>query len=838
MDFLFILGQKGGNMKYIACTKYALVVALALVAGVGNAMAAWDGTSMAKPETQKIDGKDFYLIENEANLAWFSDSIYRAGGTSTLNAKLTKSLDLDGKLFMPIAAGMGRTQYAGIFDGNGFTISNLYIDAAKIAEVKNASCSESIVRCNAQNTAFIAVMSGGEVKNLNFENLYITASASAGEILGDQQPVSVGGIVAWQTGGTIEGCSVTGKILTSGNGNAVGGLVGNAWNGTIKNSLSTVSIFASGNETYVGGVAGFIRGKAEKDKVAIEYCAYDGSELVNNGNGKSGGVVGYFEKGAVSVTTAYYDGDAAGEGIGRKTDTLTVEGATSSDKDLNIGKVVCDLNGGEFAEGSCNKTGVWSVGDYHIVVNGVSHNESGASMFLISFDANGGQFKAGDKTNKLLKVGDKITPDEIIPPTRGDTVFAGWATSKDAEKPDTSLGVSDKAKTVYAVWKKMFTIVFDANGSVFAGDSKTKAKLVAEGAAIDVDGVGLPQNFTTDEEIKMYFSGWALKADATAEDILESLGTATANDTLYAVWTEAPTFTVTYDTRGFGVIVDYVQDGNKTVKPDDPKAAGYKFAGWFTDTSFADDKAFDADKAIAENVVAYAKWTLVEYEIMYVMGKGANNEDNPVTYTIETPTIKLLPPTKSGCNFDGWYYDADFVNAATQITKGSTGKVKLYAKWQAKVYTITYVGGEHALELVDPESKAFGETVKLREVTYTREGYLQDGWARTDGGKRAYKLGAEYSADEDIVLYPHWAVDPDAIPTVAGSSVARFSVVAHARSLEVSGVRVGADVVVFDMRGKVVAKATASAASFSVGTFVPGMYLVRVGNDVKRVAIR
>jgi uncharacterized repeat protein (TIGR02543 family) len=220
------------------------------------------------------------------------------------------------------------------------------------------------------------------------------------------------------------------------------------------------------------------------------------------------------------------------------------------------------------------------------------------------------------------------------------------------------------------------------------------------------------------------------------------------------------------------------------------------------------------------------------------MGSGANNEVNPVSYNVETPTIKLRPPTKKGYNFDGWYYDADFVNAATQITEGSTGKVKLYAKWEVKTFTVTYMGGEFALEIVEPQVKAFGDTVKLKDAVFTREGFLQDGWSTEDGGKGVYRLGVDYVADADVVLYPHWRVDPDAIPTVAGSSVARFSVVAHARSLEISGVRAGSGVVVYDMRGHVVAKATASAGSFSMGTFVPGMYLVRVGSDAQRVLVR
>ena len=825
-------------MKKTIGIQTAMLAMIFSIAFVGQAMAAWDGKSKAEPKTQKIDGKDFYLIESEANLAWFSDTIYRAGGTSTLNAKLTKSLDMGSKLFMPIAAGMGRTQFAGIIDGDGFTISNLYIDAGKIAEVKNPFCDSSIARCNAQNAAFIAVMSGGSVKNLNFENLYITASASAGDILGDQQPVSVGGVVAWQKGGTIEGCSVSGKILTSGSGNGVGGVVGNAWNGTIKNNLSTVSIYASGNQTYIGGVVGFIRGKTEKEKVTVESCAYDGNALVNSGDGKIGGVVGIFELGALTVGSAYFDSDVAKEGVGAKTDSLKVDGSTSSEADLNIDKVVCALNGGKMTDKVCDKDGIWSVGETHIVVNGTSRNESGAMMFMVSFDANGGKFQEGIKTTKLLKAGDKITPDEIIPPSRGDTVFAGWSLAPDAAEPDEDLGAADKAKTVYAVWKKMFTVTFDANGSTFPDESKQMKKTVAKGEAIDVEGISLPQSFTNEEEVKFYFSGWALEADATEEDVLDSLGKASGDVTLYAVWTEAPTYTVTFDTRGFGATVAYVQEGGKVEQPFDPKAAGYRFVSWFTDSTFKEGTEYDFEQVVESNVVLYAKWKLVEYTIYYFMGKGANNEDNPISYTIETSTIKLQPPTKKGYYFDGWYYDSAFVNTATQITAGSTGEVKLYAKWVTKTFTITYVGGEFALELIDPQVKTFGETVKLKDALYSRKGYLQDGWSTEDGGKRVYKLGAEYSADADVVLYPHWVTDPDGIHCIAKVELVGFNAVAHNRILEISGAKLGSDVTVFDMRGRIMARAVVGASSFSMGEFIPGTYLVRMGSQTKRVTIR
>ena len=630
-------------MKIAVQSHFILFVSLLFLAGVGQSFAAWDGKSMEKPESQKIDGKDFYLIASEANLAWFADSVNKNKGTIALNAKLVRSLDLAEKLFMPIAAGKGDTQFGGVFDGDGFTISNLYIDAAKIGEIPNPNCDTSKSYCNSQNPGFIAVLGGsGVVKNLNLENVYITASTNAGEILDVVNPISVGGIVGWQTGGSIEGCFVTGKIFTSGAGNAVGGVVGTARGGSIRNTLSTVSVYASGNSTYVGGIVGFVRGAT-----SIEYSAYDGAALINNGDGKRGGILGNFQTGTAKVEIAYFDGDVASEGIGVKTDSLEVDGATLNEEELNVDKVTCALNGGELKDGACSEDGIWSVGEVHLVVNGVSRNESGALMFEVKFDANGGVFRDGDKTSKLLKVGDKITATEIIPPTRGDTVFAGWALTSDATKPDSLLGVADKAKTVYAVWKKMFTVKFDANGGTFPGEGavKSMSKLVAEGETISVEGIGLPESYTADD-VKYYFNGWAFAAEAEAS--LASLGEAKGDTTLYAVWTEAPTWTVTFDTRGFGVSVAYVQDGEKVVLPETPKAAGYKFVGWFTDSSFAEGTEFDTSKVIEENVVVYAKWKLQEYDIVYLMGSGANNEVNPVSYNVETPTIKLRPPTKKG----------------------------------------------------------------------------------------------------------------------------------------------------------------------------------------------
>ena len=66
--------------KMIPFTKF--VALLVCVLGVGSAMAAWDGDTKI-PRDTTINKTKYYLIENEANLAWFADSANR----QAVNAK-------------------------------------------------------------------------------------------------------------------------------------------------------------------------------------------------------------------------------------------------------------------------------------------------------------------------------------------------------------------------------------------------------------------------------------------------------------------------------------------------------------------------------------------------------------------------------------------------------------------------------------------------------------------------------------------------------------------------------------------------------------------------------
>ena len=157
----------------------------------------WDGVTKTPAKTEKIDGKDYFLIETAANLAWFSDTVNNSTTANVkLNAKVVANfIDMNHKPFVPIAAGKGDKYYGGVFDGNHVVIRNLSVSSEHIS---------AIDKKYGQNIAFIAALDGGTVRNVVLDSVYIKATTDIGSILtGEANKISVGTIIAWQKSGTI-----------------------------------------------------------------------------------------------------------------------------------------------------------------------------------------------------------------------------------------------------------------------------------------------------------------------------------------------------------------------------------------------------------------------------------------------------------------------------------------------------------------------------------------------------------------------------------------------------------------------------------------------------------
>ena len=235
-----------------------------------------------------------------------------------------------------------------------------------------------------------------------------------------------------------------------------------------------------------------------------------------------------------------------------------------------------------------------------------------------------------------------------------------------------------------------YTVKFDGNGAS-SGSMENQKITYASGKALSANRF----------KKKGYsFKGWNTKKDGSGTTYADKADGSklTKTDgktvTLYAQWT-ANKYTITFNgngsTSGSTKKLSNCKYGKKyTLTKNGFKKKGYTFTGWNTKKD-GSGKTYK-NKAEVKNlsskadgkVTLYAQWKKTKYTITYNLNKGKNNKSNPASYTITTKTVKLKNPTRKGYTFKGWYSDKKCTKKVTQIKKGSTGNVTLYAKWKKK----------------------------------------------------------------------------------------------------------------------------------------------------------
>lgn len=223
-----------------------------------------------------------YIIRNSNDLHEFVWRVNNNGGTrqTTACAKLMNSIeyyydnDSDDVADKWYALGSQPYPYTGTFDGNGCTISGLFLS--------DTEGQNSFIR-------FLGV--GGVVKNLTISGDF-SGSSNIGGIAGQNYGTISGctftgsvtctksnvGSIAGKNFGTITGCRNNGAVT---GGENAGGIVGlNDTDGSVERSTNNGSVSGS---LYVGGIAG-------TNNNSIENCHNAGE--VTATNKKAGGIVG------------------------------------------------------------------------------------------------------------------------------------------------------------------------------------------------------------------------------------------------------------------------------------------------------------------------------------------------------------------------------------------------------------------------------------------------------------------------------------------------------------------------------------------------------------------
>ena len=345
-----------------------LLLVMAILMPYGG---AWAQTKPSKPSSGNGSVENPYKISTAAELAWFHDYVNgtivdedEADGTTHPSASATLTEDIDLSEFCHAADGTKYTDelswtpignrskpFKGTFDGNGKTISNLYINttadvigffggAAEGGCIKNitfdnakvkstgycigilvgqarscieniktlANCSvegkgyvggiagEVIVNniCNCENHAMVkgANFVGGIVGDYTQSGKSITSCANYGVVTGTEN--SVGGIAGCFYSGTIQNCANYGDVTGIGN---VGNLIGNARSCNLNNVLGTGNVTATS-----GNPAGLLVGNIEDpSSTASGILAYNSSaKLTINGVEQTGNAVKAIGEGSLT----------------------------------------------------------------------------------------------------------------------------------------------------------------------------------------------------------------------------------------------------------------------------------------------------------------------------------------------------------------------------------------------------------------------------------------------------------------------------------------------------------------------------------------------------------
>ena len=261
----------------------------------------WEtNTTLGRPvlkDNHEDDGsKDHpYEIFTATQLETFRDLVNRGGAGASAHAKLMNNIDLSsvcganagesGQSVSWTPIGNSSSQYRGTFNGNGHTIENLYIN-----------------NISSDYQGLFGRVNGGTVKDLTV----------SGNVSGDRH---VGGVVGYNSSGTVTGCIFSGSGSVSGD-RCVGGVVGDN-RGSVENCYNTGAVNSSGN--YVGGVVGYNIG-------SVTNCYNTGTGSVNGSADSSnvGGVVG-LNRGTVENcynTDSVSDGTTRGGVVGQNSGSV------------------------------------------------------------------------------------------------------------------------------------------------------------------------------------------------------------------------------------------------------------------------------------------------------------------------------------------------------------------------------------------------------------------------------------------------------------------------------------------------------------------------------------
>ena len=265
---------------------FALLLAIMMVFTMMPQMAFADDTVAVPQEAGSASSAQHVIVST-------ADELAQWGGVDfTGTIELANDINMNGVTMQPIKS------LNGMFEGNGYTISNLTLSGEATSTTWDAPN---------VGLGLIAQLNG-TVQNLKLENVQITSSSTskiyAGAVVGMIEAANA----------SITNCAAMGSITLPENssGNHAGGMIGMITGSVdanasvvIKNCVSDITV-SSG--TYPGGVLGKLEGPYASLK--LQGCAVLGNVNITSSNGTGAGIIGLTYGKVLDIQKTYFAGEA------------------------------------------------------------------------------------------------------------------------------------------------------------------------------------------------------------------------------------------------------------------------------------------------------------------------------------------------------------------------------------------------------------------------------------------------------------------------------------------------------------------------------------------------
>ncbi len=384
----------------------------------------------------------------------------------------------------------------------------------------------------------------------------------------------------------------------------------------------------------------------------------------------------------------------------------------------------------------------------------------------------------------------------------------------------TNLENGDTTIDIYMIWTPItYTIKYDGNGNT-SGSTANSSHTYDQARALTANGFA-KTGYT--------FAGWATSKTGEViysdqESVINLSSTQNDTITLYAKWTPNE-YTVTFNANGGTTStaskkVTYDSTYGTLPTPSAYSKTGYivTFNGWYTAKTGGTHVTASTTVKITGNQTLYAHWieTPITYTIVYNGNGYTNGSTASSTHTYNSAkTLTANGFGKTGYTFIGWATSATGAvvysnqQSVTNLSSTNGATITLYAKWQAKQFTVSFNPSEKGGLLTDVANGTYSGNNAT--ITYTSSSHQ-------------YKFVNSSTNDPYVTI-------ASTVYLVAGKT---YTI--HAKMRNTSGSVISGSIQIFYGINKNYSEANSrrlsgagSSTTFTVST--TGVYNIRIDND-------